>query len=80
VVKTLLYYGADPNISTYDGFTPLMNVALQGDFDMAQTLLYDARTKLDLYDVNNCTALHYASYYDNMYIADMLLYYGANSQ
>jgi ankyrin repeat protein len=79
VVKTLLYYGADPNIGSFDGFTPLMNTALQGNFDMAQLLLYDSRTKLDIYDVNNCTALHYASYYDNIYIADMLIYYGAST-
>jgi len=79
VVKTLLYYGADPNIGSFDGFTPLMNAALQGNFDMAQLLLYDSRTKLDIYDENNSTALHYAAYYDNIYIADMLIYYGANA-
>jgi ankyrin repeat protein len=80
VIKTLLYYGADPNIGTYDGFTPLMNAALQGEFDVAQLLLYDVKTNLDIHDINNCTALHYASYYDNIYIVDMLLYYGANAQ
>ncbi len=80
VVKTLIYYGADPNIGTFDGFTPLMNAALQGEFEIAQLLLYDSRTSLDVYDVNNCTALHYASYYDNLYVADMLLYYGASAQ
>jgi len=80
VIKTLLYYGADPNIGTFEGFTPLMNAALQGEFDVAQLLLYDARTKLDVYDVNNSTALHYASFYDNIYIVDMLLFYGANAQ
>ncbi|RLD43688.1 MAG: hypothetical protein DRI86_09380 [Bacteroidetes bacterium] len=80
VIKTLLYYGANPNIATFDGFTPLMNAALQGKFDVAQLLLYNARTKLDLHDLNNCTALHYASYYDNIYIVDMLLFYGANAQ
>ncbi len=80
VIKTLLYYGADPNIGTMDGFTPLMNVSAQGNFKTAQLLLYDSRTKLDIIDINKCTALHYASYYDNIYIVDMLLFYGANAQ
>ncbi len=79
IIKILLYNGADPNISTYDGYTPLMNASALGDFESAQLLLYNAKTKLNLYNVNNITALHYASYYGNFYIVDMLLYYGANT-
>ena len=79
IIKILLYAGADPNIGTYTGFTPLMNASSQGDFNSAQLLLYNAKTKLNLHNTDNATALHFASYYGNFYIVDMLLYYGADA-
>ncbi len=79
IVKTLLYYRANPNIANYNGITPLINLATYGDLDMAQLLLYDPRTQVDLADFNNATALHYAALNGHYLMADMLLFYGANA-
>ncbi len=78
IVKTLLYYGANPNIGTSDGYTPLMAAASNGDFDIAQLLLYIKRTNINLVDKHRTSALMYAAYYGNYYIVDMLLFYHAN--
>ena len=78
VVKTLLYYGANPNIATYNGFTPLMNAASYS-YEMAYLLLLKPQTKLNTFDSEHSTALHYAAYYGQYTIVDMLLFYGANA-
>ncbi len=80
LVKELMYYGANPNISTYEKFSPLMAAASNGSFDIAEVLLRYKRTKINLADQYNLTALHYAAYYNNLAIVDMLLFYGANAQ
>lgn len=77
IVKTLLYYGANPNIGTYDNYTPLMAASANGDFDIAQLLLYVKRTKINLQDNKKISALTYATYYQHYYIVDMLLFYDA---
>ena len=76
VVKTLLFYGANPNIGNYDGITPLL-LASQFSFQMAELLLLKPETKLNMSDDLNITALHYASFYGQIGIVDMLLFYGA---
>ena len=79
VVKTLLYNNADPNIALYNGFTPLMNAA-GFSFDMAELLLLKPETKLNLTDKTNSAAIHYAAYYGQTGIVDMLLFYGADAK
>jgi hypothetical protein len=79
IVKILLYAGADPNIKMYNGINPLINMANLGDFEMAQLLLYNQRTALNVFDNNFATPLHHAAIMGHFYIVDMLLYYGADA-
>jgi len=78
VIKTLLYYGSNPNIGTNDGYTPLMAACANGNFDIAQLLLLIKRTNVNIVDNNNISALTYAVYFGHFYIVDMLLFYDAS--
>lgn len=77
VIKTLIHYGANPNIGTSDGYTPLMAASANGNFDVAQLLSLIKRTNLNIQDNNNISALTYAVYFGHFYIVDMLLFYDA---
>lgn len=78
VVKILLYYDADPNLGLYNGYTPLMNAA-SFSFEMSELLLLKPQTEVDRIDENRSAAIHYAAYYGQYSIVDMLLFYDANT-
>lgn len=78
IVKTLLYYGANPNIKNIDGITALLNVSCYS-FPISELLLLTPKTKLNLSDRYSTTAMHYAAYYGQYDIVDMLLFYGADA-
>jgi len=78
IVKILVYNGANPDLSLYDGFTPLMSACVTGDFDIAEYLAASG-AKLDEYNKYGATALHFAVAMGDYYISDMLLFYGADA-
>ena len=72
VIKTFLYYGADPNISNKNNTSPLMVAAKNGYIESLYTLLeYNADPNLINKDGN--TALIYASVYNNLECVQLLL-------
>lgn len=76
IAKILLYNNADPNLSAYDGFTPLMFAAYQGNLDLAELLIF-YQANLNTKDANGFSALNYASVMGDFVMADMLIFYGA---
>lgn len=77
IAKILLYNNADPNLSAYDGFTPLMFAAYQGNLDLAELLIF-YQANLNTKDANGFSAINYASVMGDFVMADMLVFYGAD--
>ena len=78
IVKILIYNGAKPDLSLYDGFSPLMSACVTGDFDIAEYLAAHG-AGLDKRNKYWATALHFAVAMGDYYITDMLLFYGADA-
>ncbi|HPE18373.1 MAG TPA: ankyrin repeat domain-containing protein [Tenuifilaceae bacterium] len=76
-VKNYIEMGVSPNISTYDGVTPLMFAAQNGFYEIAEFLIENgADINATPYDGN--TALHAAVRSNNDSIAELLINFGAN--
>lgn len=68
VTGSLLANGADPNIKSYGGLTPLMYLLCMDDDSSNYSKLMDLLlpiTNLDMHDNNGRNALHYAAIYGN---------------
>ncbi len=77
IMRQLLERGADPNVRTHDGKTPLMFAAKQGVTDENTTVLLEAGAKLDLRDREGLTALGVAKKYGREKMAALLKARGA---
>lgn len=81
-VAILLKYGADPNISTLKGKTPLMIAISKLSLDKNQNdvinELLNYKQNLDIQDKNGWTALMYSVFRGNSSIFEALLLKGAN--
>ena len=73
----LLDLGADPNIPTFRGETPLHAAIKIQNLQIAELLIRNG-ADLNIEDVNGATPLHYAALYGYYYETDMLLYYEAD--
>ena len=73
IVDALLSINADTNTATTDGRTPLMIAVQVGHDDIVQTLLANARTRLNVQDARHRTALFYARLNNRVAIGKMLL-------
>jgi len=77
VSKILLEYGSDPNKMTLKRETPLLIAVKNANADITEALIR-AGAEINTTDRYDATPLHYASVYDYLQIADMLIYYDAS--
>jgi len=78
VARLLIEYGADVNSHNRVGDTPLLAATEKGDSDMVHLLL-GHRADVNAKDQDQWTALHYASYYRFVEIAQALVQRGAQA-
>ncbi|EWZ43396.1 hypothetical protein FOZG_04506 [Fusarium oxysporum Fo47] len=77
-VTTLLRYGANPNINTPNGHSPLMFASEARNPDSIRPLL-GAGANVAQYDVEGQTALHYAAgHWDDLAYYEPLVEYGSD--
>jgi ankyrin repeat protein len=76
-VKVLIDFGASPNTSTWEGFTPLMYASHNGHYQVARELIARGAS-LNKFTNTNHTALHYATINNHDSIAELLILNGAN--
>jgi uncharacterized protein len=73
ITNELLKYGADPNITNFNGVTGLMIASSLGDINTCR-LLVKYNGNIDYVDQNGWTALHYSTLKDtNIEVVDYLL-------
>ena len=72
-IEHLLEKGADPNIQSEGNWTPLILAAQEGKTRCAELLLGDPRININLRASNGRNALHSASFYGRVEIAQMLI-------
>eukprot|EP01132_Coremiostelium_polycephalum_P011133 gene11133-13633_t len=72
IVDLLLENGADPNISDFDGYTPLMNAIKVGNTDIAKKLI-NSGSDIDAVSKEGFTPLHLALLSNDQAIAEILL-------
>ena len=71
MVKLLLAYGADPNVTQPHGNTALM-AAVMHDDEVVIKLLLDAGARVDCWDTSGRTAIDYALHWDREEVAELL--------
>jgi hypothetical protein len=75
-VKYCVEMGADVNIKTFDGFTPLLIAVMKDSIEIVNVLL-DAGALIDTPVENGCTALYFAIGRKQIDIAKLLIDRGA---
>ncbi|KAL8583424.1 hypothetical protein ACOMHN_057880 [Nucella lapillus] len=80
LVKLLLRYYADPTATTYYGDTALITATKRGFKHAAQALLNHNRYIINQRGYNRRTALHHAVLRDDLYMVNLLLTYGADTE
>ena len=78
ITTDLLKSGADPNIKTNDGWTPLMIAMFKGFDDIIVNLLIQYNVNVDLQNKNGATALYIACENNAIHGATALLKGGAD--
>ncbi|KAL7821824.1 ankyrin repeat-containing domain protein [Trichoderma gracile] len=71
-VEWLLKHGANPDVRSFDGLTPLMAAASSGEENTVRVLL-DGGCDVNITDGNRQTALHLAAYRGNVGVGRQLL-------
>ncbi len=76
VVRLFLKYGANPNLQTTDGYTPLHYSVQKGSLSLTKLLL-DNKANPNMFDLDGYTPLHIAAESGNLSIAKLLIESGA---
>ncbi len=71
-VKDEINSGADVNLQTANGFTPLHNAVISKNIEISKILI-EAGADVNLVDVYNNTPLYFAVHYQNIDLVKLLL-------
>jgi hypothetical protein len=76
-IKALLTHGADVNLASAGGWSPLIGAAMSGAKPEVMDVLIDKGADINAHNQWGCTALYYAAGYGSVRTVDHLLKRGA---